>query len=277
MGKQNGKRGRRKPFTYSALWWHFVGLLVTKPRARIREHFRLQSAIGFRTYFDFLRTADKQVLHVTVGRFKKISVRKGTPDIEVALTSLGGEFKVVEEYLRPDFDGVIVDGGGYIGTAAIALSAMFPAAHVITIEPSEKNLEILRMNVRDWPMISVVEGALVVAGRDFVGLHDRGTGEWGFTIADSSREDSRGFLQSVRGVVLESLGNSDEIGFLKLDIEGGEFELFRESSEVLRKIPSILVELHDDIVPGCTAEFEKFSSSRQVIQTDGEKWLSVLK
>lgn len=54
-----------------------------------------------------------------------IQVRKGTPDMEVAMSCLTGEFEPVQHLLPRDYNGIILDAGGYIGTAALALSRIF--------------------------------------------------------------------------------------------------------------------------------------------------------
>jgi FkbM family methyltransferase len=264
----------RRQYSYPALWRHMLDFLLKKPFVRARKQARLLLALGFWAYLRLCITRKGHTLQISVGEFRGIVVRKGTTDIEVALTSLGGEFSVLADYLEPDYDGVIVDGGGYIGTAAIALSAMFPGARVLTVEPSSENLEVLRSNIKGWPMITLVEGAIVAGTRESAILRDRGTGEWGFSIVSDSQEKGK-FLHSVPAISLDSLGGNNEIGLLKLDIEGGEFELFQENSQALRDIPIIFAELHDEIVTGCTDEFKKFSESREHFASSGEKWLSI--
>ena len=106
----------------------------------------------------------------------EVSVRKGTPDLKVALSRLTGEFEMLRYLLPKAFDGVIVDAGGYIGAAAIALRKMYPAARVVSIEPSMTNVNILRQNVLGIPNIQVVHAALVSGDRKSVSLSDRGTG-----------------------------------------------------------------------------------------------------
>ena len=54
-----------------------------------------------------------------------IEVRKGTLDMEVAMSCLTGEFEPVQHLLPRDYNGIILDAGGYIGTAALALSRIF--------------------------------------------------------------------------------------------------------------------------------------------------------
>lgn len=50
-----------------------------------------------------------------------------TPDLNVAMESLGSEFEPIRAFLPHNFEGVIIDAGGYIGSAAIKLSYMYPA------------------------------------------------------------------------------------------------------------------------------------------------------
>ena len=63
--------------------------------------------------------------------------------------------------------------------------------------------------------------------------------------------------------------------FLKLDIEGGEFDLLKNDIKTLKKIPVIFAELHDRIVPKCEEMFFNFSKSRILIKDRGEKYLSI--
>lgn len=117
---------------------------------------------------------------------REITIRKGTPDLEVALSSFGNEFDPVQQYLPGRFDGVIVDAGGYIGTAAIRFSEMFPLAKIVTLEPEEQNFRLLERNTRDYPSIYPLNCALVGVERDWVTIFDSNCGEWGFTTVGAS-------------------------------------------------------------------------------------------
>ncbi|MDO9222175.1 MAG: hypothetical protein Q7U20_00505, partial [Caulobacter sp.] len=61
---------------------------------------------------------------------ERIAVRMGSPDLEVAKSSLGGEFAPLEGLLPKTYSGLIVDAGGYIGTAAIKLARFYPMARI---------------------------------------------------------------------------------------------------------------------------------------------------
>ena len=55
-----------------------------------------------------------------------IHIRPNTPYLDVAYSCFCGEFDIIGQYAASDQDGLIIDAGGYIGTAAIALSTLFP-------------------------------------------------------------------------------------------------------------------------------------------------------
>ena len=49
-------------------------------------------------------------------------VRSATPDLRTAIANLTEEFDCLDQLLPEGYSGLIVDGGGYIGTAALKFS-----------------------------------------------------------------------------------------------------------------------------------------------------------
>lgn len=245
---------------------------------RLRRQCRLLITLGVSGYAQLRRAQDNQLVPLTIGG-RRIHVRKGTQDLNVALSCLTGEFDILRALKPEGYDGTIIDAGGYIGTSAIALSELFPKASVIVIEPSDSNLAVLTQNIRAYPNIRAVQGALVAKESGPIRLRNRGTGAWGFTIAETPRDNPNAeVIQDVPAVTLSSLGVVPrDIGILKLDIEGAERDLFLEDADTLAQIDNIYVELHDRIVAGCSDAFFEFSKGREVVQSDGEKYLSVRK
>ena len=85
-------------------------------------------------------------------------------------------------------------------------------------------------------------------------------------------------LQMSPAFTLKGLGlDPSDIGVLKLDIEGGELDLFVNDAETLGKVRIIFVELHDRIVAGCTKAFNEFSDRRLIFRDNGEKYFSIKK
>lgn len=207
-----------------------------------------------------------------------LTVRAGSPDLDVAVASLGPEFEPLRETFDPDFDGLIVDAGGYIGTAALALAQIFPRAQIVTVEPSSDNFHILSENIRSATNIFPIKAALVASTRGHTALSNRGTGQWGYTIVDNVCGPVLDEIEEVETITLEEIQaefDDQPVGLLKLDIEGGEKELFEKAAPVLTEVYAIFVELHDRILPGCEAAFLAFSKDRIQLNFGGEKYLSV--
>jgi len=234
--------------------------------------------IGYDSYLKYrLRPAlgNHALMQVTVNG-QKIWVRPGTPDLRVAFQSLRAEFDILSGLLPEDFAGLIVDAGGYIGTAALKLAKMYPAATVVTIEASSRNYAVLQRNVAGVANIVPINAALhAEAGLSF-DLVDRGTGAWGFSIA--ARSGSGSTIESVSTITLREISQRFgglPIGILKMDIEGGEHVLFSTPDETLEATEAVFAELHDRIVPGCTELFSAFSHDRWLLNAGGEKFLSL--
>ena len=197
-------------------------------------------------------------------------LRTGTPDLAVALDSLGEEFASLAG--QPDPGGLIIDAGGYIGTAAMKLGAMFPASRVICIEPAAANLALLRDNAGALPNVAILEAALAATEGE-VELRDAGSGEWGFSTVAAGQP-----LARVAALTIETLlahAGSDRIFILKLDVEGAEREIFAHAGAWMDKVDILVAELHEQLAPGATAAFEQATAGRLNARLPGEKMLSV--
>jgi hypothetical protein len=105
-----------------------------------------------------------------------ITVRTSTPDIEVAISCLTGEFDRLCEAIPALRHRLIIDAGGYIGTAAIAFARRYPNATIVTLEPNTANYDIMVKNTAAWPNIVTMNSALAPEPRVST-LYNRGTGE----------------------------------------------------------------------------------------------------
>lgn len=210
---------------------------------------------------------------------QNILIRPLGPDFRVATASMGNEFNPLIGVLEEGFDGLIIDAGGFIGTAAIRLSQIFPKATIITIEPSEQNFEILQQNIAAFSNIHSIKAALVPEGIESATLFDRETGDWGFTIVEQPKDKSDPkSLHQVETVTLSQIlakHENKDIGLVKLDIEGGEKALFDSNDIALKSAKAIFAELHDRIVPGCTDSFQKFNVGRKISKPGREKYLAI--
>ena len=208
----------------------------------------------------------------------KLKIRNKTPDLSVAISCFTGEFDILK-YLYPnDYEGVIVDAGAYIGTAAIALSRLYPKANIISLEPSHENFQLLKNNTNPYKNISIINKALSYKNST-ISLHDRNSEAWGYTIIEKPDDTNETkLLNKIDCIKLDELNClMDEIGIIKMDIEGAKKEILENKKELYNKIPFIFIELHERIVKDCSKTFFNFSKNRVVVKDSNEKFLSILK
>lgn len=205
-----------------------------------------------------------------------MSIRKGTPDLSVVISCFTSEFEILK-YLYPEnYKGVIIDAGGYIGASSIALSKLFPNANIIVIEPSLENFALLKLNIQNHSNIRPVNKALSFENK-FVDLFDRSNNAWGYTIINNPLDSNLvNHLNKIEALTLDSLGvDVDDIGLIKMDIEGAERDIFTYDKLNYDKIPYLFVELHDRIISDCSEVFFNFSSNRIIVKDSNEKYLSI--
>jgi FkbM family methyltransferase len=206
-------------------------------------------------------------------------IRTATPDLRVALASLGKEFDVLTDCYPHDGDGLIIDAGGYIETAAMALAKIYPACTIVTVEPSSRNFDALLKNTKAFTNIRPIKAALTMEnGLGAIDLMSRGNGEWDFTTIKKPGDRETSFLESVDTVSIEEIletSGYDRIFVLKMDIEGGEYGFFRSDCRWLEKVDIFLVELHERTIAGCTDAFETCNKNRSIILESGGKVMSI--
>ncbi len=141
---------------------------------------------------------------------------------------------------------LIIDAGANIGAAALYFSFRFSSSKIIAIEPERKNCELLRMNCAGLN-ITIVEAALgCEAGKSF--LSDPGLSDWGFRTGDTGEYE----VDVVTVDQLFNTFNKEKVAPLicKIDIEGGEANLFKCNYSWLERFPLVIIELHDWLLPG---------------------------
>ena len=141
---------------------------------------------------------------------------------------------------------LVVDAGANIGASAVYLTQLDSRIHVCAVEPEPENFSVLRENCAGLP-ITPIEAALASeAGK--LWLTDPGVGEWGFRV-ENPPENSKS-----RPLRWLTFGKFDTTLYMplicKIDIEGGESELFRANEGWVDQFPLIIIELHDWLLPG---------------------------
>jgi FkbM family methyltransferase len=175
------------------------------------------------------------------------------PGITVACRQNQGDlFSLTEVWIREcyrlPFDvvpGTLVDLGANIGLTSLWFNKRYQFRKVLAIEPNPSNVTLARENFK----VNDVPGKVIQAA---VGANDRtglfsphvnsnqgglGRGETGYPVQVYSMN-----------TILDMLTPAERVNLLKVDIEGGEQELFTGDLSWLGTIDALIIEFHPDIV-----------------------------
>jgi FkbM family methyltransferase len=156
----------------------------------------------------------------------------------------------------------VIDAGAHIGLATVQFATWFPDARIVAIEPSDRNLAVLRRNAAAYPNVSVIHGALW-SRNTALEMENPDSNSTGFRV----REVQRGPIVGITIPELMRRFHVAEIDLLKMDIEGTEKEIFEASTEEwLPKTRTICIELHDWLRSGCAYAFYSKIFSRRFNQ-----------
>jgi len=171
------------------------------------------------------------------------------------------------EYSQPQLrePTLVIDAGANIGISSLYFAHRYPAAKVYAIEPEARNFDLLTLNCKD--VRSIIPWRAAVWNRLVpLSLTDPAAESWAFSVVETFGPS--GTIQSVTIPDILAHAKCDEIDLLKLDIEGAELELFSQDwDEWLPKVKTLVIELHDRFVPGCSTAFYKAITSRPFSQT----------
>jgi FkbM family methyltransferase len=166
---------------------------------------------------------------------------------------------ILQPYLPRDrMFKTIIDCGSNIGLTVRYLSAAYPSARIIAIEPDEGNFEILSRNTHGRPGIDCLKAAIWhESGR--LSLKREGLNPSGFQVT-SSQENADTVAVTIPEI-MDRFG-IDRLSLLKIDVEGSELEIFSAQDLTwINRVDAISIELHDSWRPGCGDAFFKAISA----------------
>lgn len=184
-----------------------------------------------------------------------IQVRPGHPTDRQVVDEVfvQDQYAVVPQDVR---GGVVVDIGANIG-AFSALAAALGAATVYAFEPEPSNFAMLRTNVASLPVVYAEAAVGSYAGKLWLapgpgGVHGGGS--------HFSREWPTDGNEGFPGVAVEIVPINDvlagiplEVALLKIDCEGGEYEIVDAvAPELLVRVKRIAMEFHGPGMPHLT-------------------------
>ncbi|SRR5581483_8767932 len=195
---------------------------------------------GSRELYYRLQSTDEEVIkHVLLGRQYDLSL--------LPRPHAGELFEFLRRKEAAGLRPLVVDAGANIGASAVYFTANMPHAQVIAIEPEPDNFDLLAKNVEGLSVQPLRAAISSSPGRATV--VDPGRGHWGYR----TRADDGSHPDSVPRITVNDIYASqpaDVFPFIvKVDIEGGEMDLFSANTEWVERTPVIMVELHDWMFP----------------------------
>ncbi|MDW7695814.1 FkbM family methyltransferase [Flammeovirgaceae bacterium SG7u.111] len=132
----------------------------------------------------------------------------------------------------------IIDAGANIGLASIYFKKLFPNSEIVAFEPDSTIFETLEFNIQSFEFnnITLVKKALWKEETELTFYHE---GADGGRIDNSIKTNKT----TVKTAILLKYLNKP-VDFLKIDIEGAEFEVLSSSFNQLTNVHNIFVEYH---------------------------------
>jgi len=191
-------------------------------------------------------------------RDESFAIRVRKRDLRLRVRDFMDVWVAKETLLDGDYDpalpetgtaGVILDVGAGIGDFALLASRLFGKSRVLAFEPYPESFEILEENLAANGAHNVETTPLGVAGR---GVNQRwlSPGAHGASSVSADVDEANAPEPVVAEFITLDAALArfgvDRVAFLKMDVEGAEFEIFRDAAdETLARIDRISLEYHD--------------------------------
>ena len=149
------------------------------------------------------------------------------------------EIFIKEPYRLPlPQNAFILDCGANIGLSVIYLKELCPSAELVAFEPDETNFQLLTKNVGAFGFKGVTLRKEAV-WKERTALRFSADSNMGSKITDKVTEHTK----DVQAVRLKEFLNR-QVDFLKMDIEGAEYEVLMDIADNLFRVRSLFIEYH---------------------------------
>lgn len=178
----------------------------------------------------------------------KIMLRPDADESVVAEIFDWREYRAAEEIIR-ESDRPLLDVGAHIGIFSLYASALNPALKIYALEPEDDNFALLQNNVAASGIknIKVCKGALAgkSGGRNLI-LEPDSINHHLAPTEEGGEDAGRLKVQAYSVGEFFARNNISGIGLMKMDIEGGEYEVFEGmTSEDFAKVQNVILEYHN--------------------------------
>ncbi len=145
----------------------------------------------------------------------------------------------------------IIDCGANIGMSVIYMKDNFPDAEIIAFEPDEFNFNLLTKNISSFGY-SNVKAYKQAVWKENTTLHFSNDGSMGSKIVSDLYSETKQ-IEAVR--LYDFLDRN--VDFLKIDIEGAEYEVLKDIASKLYLVNNLFLEYH--------GKFEQHSELTEIV------------
>jgi FkbM family methyltransferase len=181
-----------------------------------------------------------------------------------------------EGFYQPAAGDVILDVGAHVGLFSCWAVRHQPAARVFAIEPCSENFRCLMDNLTAAGAHQVTAWQRAVGSGGGHGVVHAATNRSIDHRLVPSTEGEPGAVPVVSLLDLVEMTGAERVAFLKMDVEGAEYDAFGEADQsTLARIDRIALEYHDNLRPGTLALLRRTLAAThevRVIPTEGREY-----
>jgi len=160
-------------------------------------------------------------------------------------TFLGGQKELFEKNiyrfnLNKTYAPYIIDCGANIGLSVIYFKQLFPDANILAFEPDPDIFNVLEYNIKSFGYHNVKLNKKAI-WKDNTTIRFQQEGGYSGRIP---KDGDVGRIIEVDTVSLKDLLINKDVDFLKLDIEGAEYEVIKSCYDILKRVKNIFIEYH---------------------------------
>ncbi|WKZ30977.1 MAG: FkbM family methyltransferase [Candidatus Dojkabacteria bacterium] len=147
---------------------------------------------------------------------------------------------------------IILDIGAHIGLATLYFKQQWPGGTVFAFEPNPVAFKLLEENIWQNGLQNVEAYNIAIAGSDgkrklYIPANDV---SWdsnsSFTNGSWSKQEAQQPVEIEARRLAKILEKLDKVDLLKIDVEGAEFEIFKDIQKNLMKINEMIIEIHPE-------------------------------
>lgn len=230
----------------------------------------MAKSVGWPTTINFVRDrllghVNEEILDIAPNKHHQLPFRMTTMPSDLlvyAEVMRRGAWDIPKKH-RENVNGLpIFDIGANIGVASVKLANMFPDSKITSVEPYMRNYILLCTNAARYPgriepvhaAFSESEGRVPLVKEVPRGHYIRPL--YSSSIQYNGSTATETYAASITPSDILNIVGDDEIGVLKVDIEGAEAPIFDspDMGDVLERVRVLMVEPHDRYVPGSSTK-----------------------